>query len=102
MSKVTISVVTVPTDLPSGITAGALRVAILDLTGATVATQDVTGVTAAFTGVADGDYVASAVRLDDTGANLGVAVTAAFSVTIVPPVAQYDAPASLTVLVEAE
>lgn len=105
MSKVTVTVVTVPTTLPAGVTAGALRVSLLDNTGAVVATQDVATSDAVFTGIANGDYTASAVRLDGTGTNLGDAVTAPFSVADVPPPVPeqtFDAPSSLAVVVEAE
>ena len=106
MAKVTVQVVTVQKELPAGVVAGALRFQVLDANGVVVQGQDVGSPSAVFSGVADGDYVASVVRLDANGNTLGDTVTANFTVATAAPVApapvMYDAPASLSVLVEAE
>lgn len=100
MSKVTVTVVTVKTDLPAGVIAGDLRVSISQTDGAIVDSQDVDGNEAVFTGIVDGDYIATAVRLDDIGENIGVPISVIFSVDDVQDT--YGSPESLSVVVEAE
>jgi len=100
MAKVTVSVVTVQASLPSGSVVGAFRLSLLDANGAVVQTQDSATPQAVFSGVADGDYVVSVARLDGNGSNIAEPVTASVHVAVQPVV--YDAPASLSVTVEAE
>jgi hypothetical protein len=104
MSKVIIAIATVVATLPAGIEAGPLRIALLDQAGNVVQAQTLTGVEATFTGIADGEFTATAVRLDSTGANLGDVITQAFTVAlVVPPVpATFDAPTGLTISVTPE
>lgn len=96
MATVTITIQTTTTALPTGVAAGALRVALLS-GGSEFATQDVDGTEAVFYGVPDGDYTATAVRLDDAGGELSVRVTADFTVDEVADT--YEAPSGLSVSV---
>lgn len=84
--------------LPTGVTQGNTRFTITDSNGAAVQTQDVPGLDAVFTGIADGTFTASAQFLDSTGALLGDAVTTSFVDAVeVPPAATTFTPlASLT------
>jgi len=84
--NVTVTVVTAPAVLPAGVSAGtsaALAVSLLNAADNSVAaTQNLAAgvLVADFTGVADGDYVAQAVALDSTGADLGAVVQTPFTV----------------------
>jgi len=74
--------------LPAGVTQGKTRFSVLDSTGAVVQTQDVDGLSADFTGLADGTFDATAQFLDSTGALLGDAVKTSFVDAVeVPPTA---------------
>jgi hypothetical protein len=102
--RVIVTVSTSTTALPAGVIAGILHFAINDSTGAAVATQDVaTGITAEFDALSPGDYTATAIRMDSTGAALGSAVSGAFTIPAVTPAdpampaATYEAPVSLSV-----
>ncbi|WP_347558558.1 hypothetical protein [Robbsia sp. KACC 23696] len=91
--------------LPDGVEQGKTRFTILDSTGAVVQTQDVDGLEAEFTGVADGTFDATAQFLDSTGALLGDAVKTSFvdGQPVTPPAAATYTPlASLTATVTAE
>ena len=96
MATVTVTIQTVTTSLPTGTTAGALRVALLS-GGTEFATQDVDGTEAVFYGVPDGDYTATALRMDADGGELSVRVTADFTVDEVADT--YEAPSGLSVSV---
>ncbi|MCP1120094.1 hypothetical protein [Robbsia andropogonis] len=91
---------------PEGTTKGKTRFSVLDSTGAVVQTQDVDGLEAQFTGLADGTFTASAQFLDSTGALLGAAVTTSFVDAVeVSPVAEgesYTPLATLSATVTAE
>lgn len=63
---------------PSGLPQGNTRFQILDSTGAVVQTQDVVGLSASFSGVADGNFTATAQLLDTAGNPLGTQLTKAF------------------------
>jgi hypothetical protein len=91
--------------LPDGVTQGKTRFTITDSNGAVVDTQDVDGLSADFTGVADGTFNASAQFLDSTGALLGDAVATSFVDAVeVPPAggATFTPLASLTATVTPE
>jgi hypothetical protein len=89
--------------LPTGVTQGKTRFTITDSNGVVVQTQDVDGLEADFTGVADGTFNASAQFLDSTGALLGDAVTTSFVDAVeVPPAATFTPLASLSAIVTPE
>lgn len=96
MATVTIAIQTTTTALPTGVVAGALRVTLLS-NGAEFAAQDVDGAEAVFYGVPDGDYTATAVRLDDAGAELSAVISANF--TVDETAETYEAPSGLSVSV---
>mgnify|MGYP002716235558 CR=1 FL=1 len=97
MATVTVTILTTPTELPAGITAGVMRVALLR-DGVEIDSTDATDNTATFTDVAEGFYTATAVRLDDAGNELSGVVSTDFDVTGTTS-ETYDAPASLSVSV---
>ncbi|MDR5813334.1 hypothetical protein QCE62_06975 [Caballeronia sp. LZ033] len=100
--KVTVAVAVVSASLPAGVTAGLLRLAIVDSIGTVVQQQDVSGTSADFDGLSAGDYTATAQRLDSTGAPLGDAVASPFTVPSDGSggaTGTYDAPQSITVTV---
>lgn len=101
MSKVTVSIVTVAVDLPSGVVAGALRVNLHDTAGAVLQTVDIDSGDAVFSNVNDGSYTVTAVRLDSANGNLGNKVSQAFDVGPAVPLT-YQAPSGLTVVVSAD
>jgi hypothetical protein len=96
MATVTITIQTTPVALPTGVAAGALRVSLLS-GGAEFASQDVDGTEAVFLGIPDGEYTASAVRLDDVGGELSTRITQDFTVDAVTET--YEAPSGLSVSV---
>jgi hypothetical protein len=89
---------------PSGLPAGLTRFAIIAADGSIVNTQDVAGLSATFTGVADGDFTGSAQLLDTAGALLGSPVTQAFvdGVAVTPPAATFQPLVSLSITVTPE
>jgi hypothetical protein len=81
--NVTVSFSTSTAVLPAGVEAGGYVVSLLNAADSSVAaTQNLAlGVFEAdFTGVADGDYIATAQALDTTGALLGLVASTPFSV----------------------
>ena len=64
---------------PSGKGQGLTRFQILDSTGTVVQTQDVQALTASFSGVADGDFTATAQLLDTDGNPLGEQLSKSFT-----------------------
>lgn len=97
MATVTVTVQTVSTELPVGVSAGVLRIELLQ-DGNVVDAQEVDGVTATFNDVAEGFYTVTAQRLDDAGGALSGVVSTDFDVTGTSA-ETYDAPASLSVSV---
>lgn len=80
---VTITITTtIPGVLPPGVAQGLTQFTILstDVPPVVVATQQVAGLTALFTGIENGLYTAEVQVLDTTGGNLGVPVTQSFTV----------------------
>lgn len=79
---VSITVSTVPAVLPAGIAQGLTRFSILDTSvpPTVVATQDVAGFSALFTGVTSGAYDAQVQALDTNGNPLGTPVVTPFTV----------------------
>lgn len=97
MSKVTAVITTTPQPLPSGASFGQYRYEILAADGVTVV-QTGTDTATTFTFPSDvvpGSYTLNAVALDSTGAVLGTAATAAF--TIAPATPTFEQPATVTV-----
>ena len=103
MKPILITVAYAPTDLPVGVTSGALRVTLtkadgsvaVDAVGATIAPvtgQDETDFS--FAGVPSGSYIATAQRLDSNGAALGAAAVSAVTEIVQP---SFSAPVSVTV-----
>lgn len=92
--------------LPAGVAGlGSTVVSLLNAADNSVAhTATVTdgSLLTSFSGVIEGDYIASAQDLDSTGANLGTAVTTPVTVSETPPVTTYQASASLSVSVSVE
>lgn len=97
MATVTVTVVTTPVSLPTGITAGVLRVELIH-DGVAVHSADAVDNVATFTDVNEGFYTATAVRLDADGNELSGVVSTDFDVTGTTS-ETYDAPASLSVSV---
>jgi hypothetical protein len=101
MSTVTLTLTTLTTPLPAGVTAGLINVSLTDnATGTVFGTQavaDTNGITATFTAVPDGVYTASAQLVDSTGAALGAAVTVPVTVATAPTT--FEAPTGMTVTV---
>ena len=118
--NVILNITTTPTALPAGVIAGLLALSITDPSGQSVndangqpvTTQQVSGTTATFANVGPGNYLASAVRLDNNGTPIGAPVTQAFSVAAsaaataavpdAPSAASastFDAPQSITVTI---
>lgn len=64
---------------PSGLKQGNTRFQILDSAGTVAATQDVAALQATFTGIADGDFTATAQLLDTAGNPLGTVLSKAFT-----------------------
>ena len=91
--------------LPAGVAGlGSTVVSLLNAADNSVAhTATVTdgSLLTSFSGVIEGDYIASAQDLDSTGANLGDAITTPITVSEAPP-ATYQASASLSVAVSVE
>lgn len=79
MATVLLQVATVDATLPAGITSGKLRFTLTSSAGTVFATQDVDALEATFAAVVADTYVATAQRLDSTGANLG----SPFSISVV-------------------
>jgi len=79
---VSITTPVTPAVLPAGVAEGLMQFTITDTAtpANVVATQNVAGLTALFTGVADGSYIAVVQDLDTTGAPLGTPVSQAFTV----------------------
>jgi hypothetical protein len=79
---VSITVPVVPAVLPEGIAEGLMQISITDTATPpnVIATQSVAALTALFTGIANGSYMAVAQDLDTTGAPLGTPVSQAFTV----------------------
>ena len=103
MKPILITVAYAPTDLPTGITSGALRVTLtkadgspaVDAAGASIGPitgQDETEFS--FAGVPSGNYIATVQRLDSTGAPLGAA---AVSVATLIEQPTFSAPVNVTV-----
>lgn len=93
--------------LPTGVSAlGSTVVSLLNAADSSVAqTQTITdgSLLTSFSGVTEGDYVVSAQDLDNTGANLGTAVTQTVTVSDAPPVpVTFLASTSLSVTVTPE
>lgn len=97
MHKVKITVNTKPVEVPTGVTPGLLRFNILDESSVVVHSQDVTGTVAEFSGVEDGSYIISVVRVDASGVSLGNTVMQRFTVEVVP-VPTYEEPSSISVV----
>lgn len=95
MSKVTVTIATTSVSLPQSIKAGKLRISLLRGTDV-LDYQDVTGKEAVFTAIEDGSYTISAQRLDDTGQELGGAISHNFTVSDETD-DMYDAPSAITV-----
>jgi hypothetical protein len=88
---------------PNGAAAGKSRFSIIDSTGAVVQTQDVDGLTADFTGIADGTFTGQAQLLDVNGANLFDPVTCSFVDAVeVPPAVMVTPFASISATVTQE
>lgn len=101
MHKVTITVNTKPVEVPTGVTPGLLRFNILDESNVAVHTQDVTGTVAEFSGVEDGSYIISVVRVDANGVIIGKTVTQRFTVEVIP-VPTFEEPSSISISVVQE
>lgn len=79
MATVVLNAVTKIQVFPAGTVSGLMRFTLSPNTGV-AAVQEVDGVTATFTSVAAGDYMASAQRLDSAGSPLGDSVSVAFTI----------------------
>ncbi len=96
MAKVTAVLATSPAVLPAGVLFGQYKYTILAADGLTVV-QSMLSTATSVTFASDvpaGSYTASAVAVDSAGADLGTAVSVAFTV---PAAATFDAPTSVTV-----
>ena len=103
MKPILITVAYAPTDLPTGVTSGALRVSLtkadgspaVDASGAAIA--PITGADEtefSFAGVPSGSYIATVQRLDSNGAVLGAAAVSTATEIVQP---SFSAPVSVTV-----
>lgn len=97
MATVTVTILTTPTTLPAGVTAGVMRVELLQDGNVFDSVEPVDNV-ATFNDVPVGFYTATAVRLDSDGNELSGIVSTDFDVTDTTS-EMYDAPASLSVSV---
>lgn len=97
MATVTVTIQTTPTTLPVGVTAGVMRVELIQ-DGVAVHSTDAEGNVAVFEDVEEGFYTATAQRLDADGNELSGIVSTDFDVTGTTS-EMYDAPASLSVSV---
>lgn len=94
MPSIKADLVLVKQDLPAGLAPGSFQVT-LSTAGAPDVVQTTDATTVAFTDLAPGDYVVSAVRLAATGERISEPVSA--SITIAAPAPdQVDVPASIT------
>ena|SRR6266404_4430439 len=96
MSKVTLVIATATTPLPAGATFAQYKYTIFASDGTTVVqSMDSTATFVTFANdVPAGAYVASAVALDASGANLGVTASANFTVVAV---STFEQPSTVTV-----
>lgn len=89
---------------PTGVAAGKVRFNIADSNGVSVGSQEVDGLEATFTGLADGTFTASAQQLDANGQALGDPVTTSFvdAVEVPPAPVMFTPLAALSAAVSAE
>lgn len=85
------------TALPQGSTFTSYKYSILDVNNAVVQTTSNVASSVSFDNVAAGSYTATVIAVDQNGANLGTAVSTAFTVAGAP--ATFAAPATVTVTV---
>lgn len=107
--NLTINVATTAVALPAGITGAGIRISITDTESQPVVDADHNAIapvmltsapySASFSNVPAGSFVAVATAVDTTGAAIGEPVSQPFTVPVAGPT--YDAPASLTVTLQA-
>ena len=83
---------------PAGTVFSGIRYTVIDGSGAVVGTQETTALSATFSGLGTGSYVASAVSFDAGGVVWGSPMTAAF--TVVPATVEVPVVVTLTATVQ--
>lgn len=102
MSKIKVTVETeAKTVKATGVEPGMLRVSVKDAEGNVLHEQDVEGKVAEFSGVANGEYLITAVRLASNGTMIGGMASQRITIAV-DELVEYDEPVGFSVEVQEE